>query len=475
MAETPNNNQAQQSLGTKAARQLATTTKTVPQMTAISPRWLLKLLPWVQVESGTYRVNQAKVTFRERKIRINFEGERAVIAPDDLRAIPMFHDADGILLKRIAERLVSEERGLGETILTEGEAGDKFYIIARGKVEILTTGPQGESLRLAVGATGDYFGEIALLRGIPRIATAQTMTPCLFLTLTRTDFEAILDQSPQLRADFERVAREHMAQKTIVSERGEKGIEIKAGHKGEPDLPEIFVDYEEEPREYPLSVVQTTLCVHTRVSDLYNEPIDQLREQIRLTVESIKERQEWEIINNEDFGLLGTADTSMRVQPRGGSPTPDDMDELLSLVWKKPAFFLAHPKAIAAFGRECTQRGLSLSTVMMFGCPFLTWRGVPLVPTNKLEISGRFEMGLSSGTTNILLMRVGEKEQGVVGIHKTGLPGELMPSLSVRFMGINHKAIASYLLTLYFSCAVLTPDALAVLENVEVGYYHDYA
>ncbi len=53
MAETPKNSQAQQSLGTKAARQLATTTKTIPQMTAISPRWLLKLLPWVQVESGT--------------------------------------------------------------------------------------------------------------------------------------------------------------------------------------------------------------------------------------------------------------------------------------------------------------------------------------------------------------------------------------------------------------------------------------
>ncbi len=76
--------------------------------------------------------------------------------------------------------------------------------------------------------------------------------------------------------------------------------------------------------------------------------------------------------------------------------------------------------------------------------------------------------------TNILLMRVGEKEQGVVGLHQTGIPGEQQPSLSVRFMGINRKAIASYLLTLYFSCAVLTPDALAVLENVEVGYYHDY-
>ncbi len=446
------------SLGTTAA-------KAVPQMAAISPRWLLKLLPWVQVESDAYRVHQAKVALRGRKIRINFQGERAVVAPDDLRAIPMFLDADRALLKSIAERLVSEEHRSGETILTEGETGDKFYIVARGKVEILTTGPLGESLRLAVRAAGDYFGEIALLKGIPRIATAQTLTACLLLTLTRTDFEAILDQSPRLRADFDRVAKEHLARKTQVSEHGEKDIEIEAD-EGEPELPGIFVDYEGEPREYPLSVVQTVLCVRTGVSDLYNDPEDQLREQMRLTVESIKEQQEWEIVNNDDFGLLNAADASMRIQPRYGVPTPDDMDELVSLVWKKPAFFLAHPAAIAAFGRECTRRGLCPPTVMMFGCPFLTWRGVPLVPTNKLEMGGR-------STTHILLMRVGEKEQGVVGLHKTGLPGELLPGLSARFMGVN-KAIASYLLTLYFSCAVLTPDALAVLENVEIGPYHDH-
>jgi hypothetical protein len=71
-------------------------------------------------------------------------------------------------------------------------------------------------------------------------------------------------------------------------------------------------------------------------------------------------------------------------------------------------------------------------------------------------------------------MRVGEKEQGVVGLHQTGIPGEQEPSLSVRYMGIDNRALASYLLSLYFSCAVLTDDALGVLENVQVGFYHDY-
>ena len=71
-------------------------------------------------------------------------------------------------------------------------------------------------------------------------------------------------------------------------------------------------------------------------------------------------------------------------------------------------------------------------------------------------------------------MRVGEQEQGVVGLHQTGIPGEQMPGLSVRFMNINPKSVASYLITNYFSVASLTPDALGVLENVQVGYYHEY-
>ena len=62
----------------------------------------------------------------------------------------------------------------------------------------------------------------------------------------------------------------------------------------------------------------------------------------------------------------------------------------------------------------------------------------------------------------------------MVGLFQPGVPGEVAPSLSVRFMGINRKAIASYLISLYCSLAVLTDDALAVLEGVEVGRYPEY-
>ena len=244
-------------------------------------------------------------------------------------------------------------------------------------------------------------------------------------------------------------------------------VTVDCSVRDERILPQTFVDYEEHPREYMLSAVNTVLDVHTRVSDLYSNPYNQISEQLRLTTETVKERQESELINNTEYGLLHNITPSQHISTRKGAPTPDDLDELLTRVWKEPGFFLAHPLAIAAFGRECTRRGVPPPTTPLLGTQFLTWRGVPLIPSDKV--------GVTEGRTNILLIRTGERKQGVVGLYQPNLPGEQSPGLSVRFMGINHKAIASYLVSLYCSLAVLTEDAVAVLEGVETGQYHEYA
>jgi hypothetical protein len=243
-------------------------------------------------------------------------------------------------------------------------------------------------------------------------------------------------------------------------------IEVDCSAKDEREIPTTFVDYEEWGREYVLNAVNTAVDVHTRVSDLYSSPHNQIKEQLRLSIETVKERQESELINNKEYGLLNNISDSQKVKTRTGAPTPDDLDELLTKVWKEPAFFLAHPQAIAAFGRECTRRGVPPPTVSLFGSQFITWRGVPLIPSDKLRVT--------KGKTNILLLRTGESRQGVVGLYQPNLPGQQSMGLSVRFMGINHKAIASYLVSLYCSLAVLTDDAIAVLENVEIGNYHEY-
>lgn len=248
--------------------------------------------------------------------------------------------------------------------------------------------------------------------------------------------------------------------------RNPQDVQVLCAKRDEAELPTTFVDYEDRPREYFLNAVSTVLDVHTRVSDLYGSPHDQIKEQLRLTIETIKEKQESELINNPDYGLLASVADAQRIGTLTGAPTPDDLDDLLTKVWKEPAFFLTHPRAIAAFGRECTRRGVPPPTASLFGSQFLTWRGIPLVPSDKVP--------LIDGKTSILLLRVGEKRQGVVGLYQPGLPGEQSPGLSVRFMGISRNAIASYLISLYCSLAVHTDDALAVLEDVEVDKYHDY-
>ena len=217
--------------------------------------------------------------------------------------------------------------------------------------------------------------------------------------------------------------------------------------------------------------VQTVLRAHSRVTDLYRSPMDQLKEQLRLVLEACRERQEWELLNNHGFGLLNNTAPSQRLPTRNGPPTPDDMDELLSLVWKEPAFFLAHPKAIAAFGRECTRRGVPPPTVGIYGAQFLTWRGVPIVPSDKIGL----DKSGGDATTSILLMRVGAERQGVVGLHQPSIGDPKLPSVAIRFNGIDSRGVASYLVSLYFSAAILTDDAIGVLENVEIGQYHDAA
>jgi len=294
------------------------------------------------------------------------------------------------------------------------------------------------------------------------MANARAITPSVLLVLERKDFDAFLAGAPGVRE------RMDAAIDSRLSGPREVEVDLVAGPEDESPLTMTYVDYEQNPKQITLSSIETILRTATRVTDLYRS-MDQLREQLRLVIEAMRERQEWEIINNPRFGLLAGASPNMRVHTRTGAPTPDDFDELLSLVWKEPAFFLMHPKAIGAFGRECTRRGVPPPTMPLFGSPFLTWRGVPLVPSDKLPIT-RVD---GVPVTRILLMRVGAERQGVVALHQPSIGDPKMPSLAIRLNGVDMKGIANYMLSLYFSAAIPTDDAVGVLQNVELGHYHD--
>jgi CRP-like cAMP-binding protein len=452
----------QMSLGTDAARQLATTTKSAPQMQGISNRWLLKLLPWIQVSGGVFRVNR-RLSYAVGDGRVSFTttGAKVQVIPQELQELPLlrgFEDPD--VLAALANRFAQKELKPGDVINQAGQPADSICLIAHGKVNKIGTTKYGEEAVLEVMADGDHYSYEVLLESQDYWKfTAKCVTPCTVLILQQAAFEEVVAQSPSLQKHIENF-KSLSAKKQDPT--GQAAIEMAAGHHGEPVLPGTYVDYETAPREYELSVAQTVLQIHSRVADLFNDPMNQTEEQLRLTIEALKERKEHELINNREFGLLHNADLSQRLHTRGGPPTPDDMDELLATVWKDPSFFLAHPRAIAAFGQECSRRGVYPATIELEGRSVPAWRGIPIFPCNKIPVS-------DTRTSSILLMRTGMENQGVIGLHQAGIPDEIEPSLNVRFMGINDKAVISYLVSSYFSAAVLIPDALGILESVEIG------
>ncbi|MFC9129905.1 family 2B encapsulin nanocompartment shell protein [Streptomyces sp. NPDC057099] len=450
------------SLGTQAARRLATTTKSVPQMQAITSRWLLKMLPWVDVRGGAYRVNR-RLTLRLGRGRVQFEQNGA----DDIRVIPQtltelpvlrgYSDAE--VLKQIASRFEVREVRAGEVLFEAGQPVTEAYLIVHGRFTRYATGKYGEEEVIGVVTDGEGLGDEAVGRADPLwLTSVRAETSGVALVLSWDALREYTDRVPSFAAHLEAYAER---QSKPMNRKGEADVPVQAGHVGEPVLSGGFVDYELDPREYELSLTQTVLRVHTRIADLYNDPMDQTEQQLRLTIEEIRERQEWELVNNREFGLLHNIDYSQRISTFSGPPTPDDLDELLSMR-RKTRLFLAHPKAIAAFFRQCNKRGLVPGTANVDGHEVPAWRGVPFFPCGKIPVNDHH-------TTSIIALRTGEADQGVVGLFQTGIPEEYQPGLNVRFMGVDETAIIRYLVTAYYSMAILVPDAAGILENVQIG------
>ncbi len=451
--------QQQMSLDIAAARALTTTTKSAPQMQEITSRWLLRMLPWVQVSGGTYRVNRRlSYAVDEGLLTFTSNGTQVRVVPADLTELPWMQGCeDADLLTTLADRFVQQDFEPGEVIVQARQPADRIVLLAYGKANKLGTGKYGDQTVLEVLADGEHFGAPWLQDG-PWPYTVQAVTHCTVLSLPLQSLQELLTHSPELRARIQQAqARAQWPQ----NRHGEAAIDLASGHQGEPDLPGTFVNYEAAPREYCLSVAQTILRIHTRVADLYNEPMNQTEQQLRLTIEALRERQEHELINNHEFGLLHNVDRKQRLHTRNGPPTPDDLDELLALVRDAGVFF-AHPRAIAAFGKACNRLGIYPQTVPINGATVPAWRGIPIFPCNKIPVT-------EARSSSILVLRTGLENQGVIGLHQTGIPDEYQPGLSVRFMGINEKAIISYLVSAYYSVAILVPDALGALLNVEIS------
>lgn len=458
-------NNVRKSLSTSTAGLLAHTTKSEPQMQGISSRWLTRALPWTQVNGGVYRVNRRLThTVGNGEVEFVVDGSTARVIPLELQELPALRGFDDEeALRALADRFEQRDLEPGTVVAEFGNPMDQILLIVHGKLSKIGSGEYGEQTKLGILGGGDFFGD-TLLTEPSAIwpVTIKTVTRTTVLALPRRSLTEFIDRTPALREQLSRVAS---APTHPQNNKGEADIAIASGHAGEPLLEGTFVDYDASPRQYELSLAQSVLRVHTRVADLFNDPMNQVEQQLRLTIEALYERREYDLVNNPDFGLLHNCDLKQRIYTESGAPTPDDFDELLSMR-RSTKLFLAHPKAIAAFGRECTKRGLYPDPVEVDGHRVPAWRGVPILPCGKIPIS-------DTQTTSILAMRTGEKDQGVIGLHQTGIPDEYEPSLNVRFKGIDDQSIISYLVSCYYSAAVLVPDALGVLDNVSVARQAD--
>jgi ATP-binding cassette subfamily B protein len=144
----------------------------------------------------------ARLWQKQQGFSLSGDGERAAVTGERLGAVPLFRELDAEMRERIAARLVTELYPAGREVVREGDPGDRFYVVVRGRVEVERQTAGGPE-KVAVLSDGDHFGEIALLRNAPRNATIRTTQPTALLSLPRDSFLRLLDTAPAVREQLE--------------------------------------------------------------------------------------------------------------------------------------------------------------------------------------------------------------------------------------------------------------------------------
>jgi len=163
-------------------------------------------------QDGVYR----QLWDKQQGFTIDSERRLVQVTAKRLKDIPIICDLNDDLLDQIANRFVTEHFDADETIIQEGDSGDKFYLIVRGQVEVVKKDANDDDVVLSVLQDGDFFGEIALLHDVSRTATIRARIPCMCLSLGRGPFLNLLDQTPHMRSQFEAIARKRLEETKVI-------------------------------------------------------------------------------------------------------------------------------------------------------------------------------------------------------------------------------------------------------------------
>ncbi len=173
-------------------------------------------------ESGSFEqlmaVNGAFRSLWEKQQGFSLSADGiASVTADRICAIPIFSVLDRSIVDACVQMFATENAPPGRIITAEGDIGETLYVIVRGKVDVLKHSPDGDCISLAVLSDGDYFGEIALIRAVPRTATVKTLTHCVFMTMHRQHFLDLLKHNPELRKKVEDTVKQRLTKVDSLS------------------------------------------------------------------------------------------------------------------------------------------------------------------------------------------------------------------------------------------------------------------
>ena len=179
------------------------------------------------VESGTHsslmaqKGIYAQLFEKQSGFMVTDDMSSATITPERLSKIDLFKEFPVSSLAELCKSFSSVNYPASSTIISEGDEGDLFYIIVRGRVEILKRiGDQ--DTRVKILEDGDFFGEIALLSNVPRTATVRTVNPTLLISLKRSRFLELTDSVPGMRDKLEKTMGIRLGELTELSRREQK-------------------------------------------------------------------------------------------------------------------------------------------------------------------------------------------------------------------------------------------------------------
>jgi CRP-like cAMP-binding protein len=113
-----------------------------------------------------------------------------------LGSIPLFAELSEEQLSKVAGLAVVKNFAAREAVVSQGDPARSLFAIVRGKLKVTSSGPDGRDVVLSIMSEGEVFGEVALLDGGLRSATCTAMEPCELLAIDRSEFMALLEQSP---------------------------------------------------------------------------------------------------------------------------------------------------------------------------------------------------------------------------------------------------------------------------------------